>query len=308
MIFSVPMKNNPKKVRAARVSIYSNTSLILMKIAAGLFSGSVSIISEAIHSGLDLVASFIAFFAVRISDKPADKEHPFGHGKYENVSGVVEALLIFAAAVWIVYEAVYKLLEGGHMLGQSGLFWGIGVMFTSGLVNLLVSRYLYKVSRETDSVALEADALHLKTDVYTSWGVSLGLTLIYFTGYYWMDPIIAILVALFIFVEAYQMLMKAFSPLLDSAIADEDIEKIKNAITTHIHPDYHCAELKTRKSGHVNHIQFMLITKGDTPLEDACKERESLRQKILEAIPDSEVIVVLESENGMKTNGKLLSC
>ena len=266
-----------------------------MKIAAGLFSGSVSIISEAIHSGLDLVASFIAFFAVRISDKPADKEHPFGHGKYENVSGVIEALLIFAAAVWIVYEAVYKLFQGEHILENNGLFWGIGVMFISGLVNLLVSRYLYKVSRETDSVALEADALHLKTDVYTSWGVSFGLSIIYFTGYYWMDPIIAILVALFIFFEAYQMLMKAFSPLLDSAIDEKDIETIKKAIVSNIHPEYHCSELKTRKSGHVNYIQFILSTKGDTHLEDACREREILRAKIQEAIPDSEVIVVLDS-------------
>jgi cation diffusion facilitator family transporter len=289
------MKNKPKKIQAARFSIYSNTSLILMKVVAGLFSGSVSIISEAIHSGLDLVASFIAFFAVRISDKPADKDHPFGHGKYENVSGVIEALLIFAAAVWIVYEAVYKLLEGEHILENNGLFWGIGVMFISGLVNLIVSRYLYKVSRETDSVALEADALHLKTDVYTSWGVSFGLIIIYFTGYYWMDPIIAILVALFIFFEAYQMLMKAFNPLLDSAIDEKDIDTIKKAIESNIHPEYHYSELKTRKSGHVNHIQFVLSTNGDTRLEDACRERELLRAKIQEAIPDSEVIVVLDS-------------
>ena len=267
-----------------------------MKVAAGLVSGSVSIISEAIHSGLDLLASFIAYFAVRISDKPADKEHPFGHGKYENISGVIEALLIFAAAVWIVYEAVYKLLEGEHIIEGNGLIWGIIVMFISGLVNLFVSRYLYKVARETDSVALEADALHLKTDIYTSWGVSIGLTLIYFTGYYWMDPFIAILVAFFIVYEAYEMLVKAFNPLIDSAIPDKDIQKITSVIEENILPNYRYCKLKTRKSGHINHIQFILKTTGETHLEDACKERNILRQKIMDLIPHSDVIVVLEAE------------
>jgi len=286
---------NTNKIKAARISIYSNSSLIIMKIAAGLVSGSVSIISEAIHSGLDLLASFIAYFAVRISDKPADKEHPFGHGKYENVSGVIEALLIFAAAVWIVYEAVYKLIAGEHIIQQNGLIWGIAVMFTSGLVNLFVSKYLYKIARETDSVALEADALHLKTDIYTSWGVSLGLALIYFTGYYWMDPIIAILVALFIVYEAYEMLVKAFNPLLDTAISDEEIQKITNAIEENILCTYNYSELKTRKSGHINHIQFILSTIGETELHKACKARNILRQKIQDSIPNSEVIVVLEA-------------
>jgi len=286
---------NTNKIKAARISIYSNFSLIIMKIAAGLVSGSVSIISEAIHSGLDLLASFIAFFAVRISDKPADKEHPFGHGKYENISGVIEALLIFAAAVWIVYEAVYKLIAGEHIIQQNGLIWGIAVMFISGLVNLFVSKYLYKIALETDSVALEADALHLKTDIYTSWGVSIGLTLIYFTGYYWMDPIIAILVALFIVYEAYEMLVKAFNPLLDTAISDEEIRKIIQAIEDNILCTYNYSELKTRKSGALNHIQFVLSTVGETRLEDACNARNILRQKIIDSIPNSEVIVVLES-------------
>ncbi len=287
--------NSQKKIKAARISIYSNTSLIIMKVAAGLVSGSVSIISEAIHSGLDLLASFIAYLAVRISDKPADKEHPFGHGKYENVSGVVEALLIFAAAVWIVYEAVYKLLEGEHIIEGNGLIWGIIVMFISGLVNLIVSRYLYKVARETDSVALEADALHLKTDIYTSWGVSIGLTLIYFTGFYWMDPFIAIFVALFIVYEAYEMLLKAFNPLLDSAISDEEIQKITNAIEDNLLCTYNYSGLKTRKSGPINHIQFVLSTIGETHLNDACVARNILRQKIIDTIPNSEVTVVLES-------------
>ena len=158
-------KKSNIKVRTASLSIASNIVLIIMKAIAGFYSGSVSIISEAIHSTLDLLAAVIAFFAVRISDKPADKEHPFGHGKYENISGVVEALLIFGAAIWIIYEAINKLIHSDSLLHHEKLDIGIIVMLLSGVVNFFVSRRLYKVARQTGSVALEADALHLKTDI-----------------------------------------------------------------------------------------------------------------------------------------------
>ncbi len=229
---SLPIMSNirTKKIRAAQLSIVSNVSLIIMKVFAGIITGSVSIISEAIHSAMDLLASIIAFFAVRISGKPADTEHPFGHGKFENVSGVIEALLIFGAAIWIVYEALDKLLHVGHMTYSGSFTIGIIVMLISGVVNYFVSRHLYNVAKETDSIALEADALHLKADVYTSVGVGLGLLLIQFTGLYFLDPIIAILVALFIVREAYQMLLKAFNPLLDSSLNDEELKYVEETI------------------------------------------------------------------------------
>ena len=152
------------KIKVARLSIASNSFLIVIKLLAGLFSGSVSVISEAIHSGMDLVAALIAFFSVRISDRPADSKHPYGHGKFENVSGVIEAVLIFIAAVWIILEAVRKLL---HQSDVEKIHLGLIVMAISALVNFLVSGKLYKIAKATDSIALEADARHLKTDVYT---------------------------------------------------------------------------------------------------------------------------------------------
>ena len=183
------------KVSIARLSIASNTLLILMKMAVGLISGSVSILSEAIHSSMDLVAAIIAFLSVRVSDNPPDSRHPYGHGKIENISGVIEALLIFIAAIWIIVEAAKKL--AGEKIEIDSIALGSIVMLISAIVNTIVSRRLYKVARATNSVALEADALHLKTDVYTSLGVSAGLGLILITGINWLDPIIAILVALF---------------------------------------------------------------------------------------------------------------
>jgi cation diffusion facilitator family transporter len=161
-----------KKVSIARLSILSNSCLIILKIIVGLLSRSVSIISEAIHSFMDLLASIVAFFSVRISDTPADERHPYGHGKFENISGVVEALLIFVAAFWIIYEAVKKIIEPTKV-EQIG--FGFAVIIVSAIVKILVSRRLYIVAKEMDSMALEADALHLKTDVYTSFGVAAGL-------------------------------------------------------------------------------------------------------------------------------------
>lgn len=239
------------KVKVARLSILSNTLLILMKLAAGILSGSVSIISEAIHSSMDLVAALIAFFSVSVSDNPPDSRHPYGHGKVENISGVIEALLIFLAALWIIFEAVKKLLEGSFELDSVAI--GSAVMIVSAIVNTIVSRKLYKVARATGSVALEADALHLKTDVYTSLGVALGLGLIMITGINWLDPVVAILVALFIIRESYHLMVKAFTPLLDTAWEEDDIAKLENTLNM-MEVDFH--DLRTRVAGNYRFIDL----------------------------------------------------
>jgi cation diffusion facilitator family transporter len=218
------MPMNPK-IRVARISVISNSCLIAIKLTVGLISGSVSILSEAIHSSMDLIASVIAFFSVKVSDNPPDSRHPYGHGKVENISGVIEALLIFVAAVWIIIEAIKK-LAGGHFIIES-LGLGSLVMVISAIVNTLVSRALYKVAKQTGSVALEADALHLKTDVYTSLGVAAGLVLILLTDIYWLDPAVAICVAGLIIKEAWDLIRKAFSPLLDESWSDERLKNLK---------------------------------------------------------------------------------
>jgi cation diffusion facilitator family transporter len=239
------------KVSTARLSIVSNTLLILMKLAAGIISGSVSILSEAIHSSMDLVAAIIAFFSVRVSDNPPDTRHPYGHGKIENISGVIESLLIFLAALWIIIEAVKKLF--GEKIQLDSIAIGSVVMFISAIVNTFVSRRLYKVAHATGSVALEADALHLKTDIYTSLGVAIGLGLIIITGINWLDPVIAILVALFIIRQAYQMLMKAFTPLLDTAWSNNEIEELKKNLNS-LNVSYH--DLRTRVAGNYRFVDI----------------------------------------------------
>lgn len=262
------------KKKTARLSVLSNSLLILMKLTVGLITNSVSILSEAIHSSLDLVAAIIAFFSVRMSGTPADKEHPYGHGKAENVSGVIEALLIFIASIWIIYEAVKKII---HPAESSSLGLGSIVMLISAIVNFFVSRRLYKVARKTDSVALEADALHLKTDVFTSLGVAVGLMLITFTGLSLLDPIIAILVACFILYESFQLLHKAFSPLLDTSLSADEIEKVENILSS-MNVKYH--DLKTRAAGQQRFIEFHLDAHPEDTIEKIHRKCDAIEEKL----------------------------
>jgi cation diffusion facilitator family transporter len=277
------------KTAAASISIISNTSLVIMKFIAGFLSGSVSVISEAIHSMMDLLAAVIAFFAVRISDNPADEEHPYGHGKFENVSGVIEALLIFIAAIWIIYEAIHKLLIGAPIENAS---IGIIVMTISAIVNLFVSRHLYKVAKRTDSIALEADALHLKTDIYTSAGVAGGLILIWITGIRIIDPIVAILVALLILRESYELLNRAYKPLLDTAISENELKVIEKCIHESKYT-YH--DLKSRQSGKQRFIEFHLVMPGDVPLKDAHQKCDEIEELIKSKISHISILIHVET-------------
>ena len=259
------MKSLDRKARVALLSIASNSTLIVLKVVAGVLSGSVSIISEAIHSSMDLMASFIAFFSVRTSSKPADRDHPYGHGKIENISGIAEGLLIFVAAALIIKEAIEKFY---HPTVLDYATVAIAVMVVSAVVNVLVSRKLYQVGREEDSMALEADALHLKTDVYTSLGVALGLLLIRLTGVAILDPIVAILVALLIIKEAWELCSNGVNFLLDTRLTDAEEEKIISIINNYSDQfgDFH--KLKTRKSGNMKHIDFHITVAPDATVEE----------------------------------------
>ncbi|MBK9391802.1 MAG: cation transporter [Bacteroidetes bacterium] len=277
------------KVSVARLSIASNTALIIMKLAAGIISGSVSIISEAIHSSMDLVAALIAFFSVRVSDNPPDSRHPYGHGKVENISGVIEALLIFVAAIWIILEAVKKL--GGESIELESVGIGSLVMLISALVNTFVSMRLYKVAKETNSVALEADALHLKTDVYTSLGVAAGLGLIMLTGIEILDPIVAMLVATFIIFESYQLLKRAFSPLLDTAWQENEIEDLENKLKQ-LQVNYH--DLRTRIAGNYRFLDLHIQIPENVSVGDAHKYCDKIEGELTSVYKNLNVTIHVE--------------
>lgn len=277
-----------EKINTARLSIISNSFLIVLKLLAGLLSGSVSILSEAIHSGMDLVAALIAFFSVKVSDTPPDKEHPYGHGKLENVSGVIEAVLILIAAGWIIYEAIRKLISP---VAIENIEIGAAVMVVSAVINQLVSRKLYKVARKTDSIALEADALHLKADVYTSMGVAFGLMMIWITGWHFLDPFVAISVALLIIKESYVLLRSAYSPLLDTSLAAEDTLIIREVISK---KGYTFHNLRTRKSGRYRFADLHLELPMDMSLKDIHNICDEIEEEIKSRISNMEVHIHVE--------------
>lgn len=280
----------------ARLSILSNTALIAMKLAVGIVSGAVSIISEAIHSLIDLAAAVMAFFSIRIAQRPADSEHPYGHEKVENISGVIEAALIFVAAALIVVEAVKKLISGEPV---QHLELGIAVMLVSGIVNIVVSRILYRVAHQEQSIALEADALHLKTDVYSSIGVAAGLLLIVvLTRAFhvpWaaaLDPVVAIGIAVFILVESARMLRKAFSPLLDASISAQEREIIESSVARHAHVQLH--SLRTRRAGGKKHIDFHLSLPSLMSVQDSHDLCDAIEQDLERRLTNTSVVIHIE--------------
>jgi cation diffusion facilitator family transporter len=251
------------KEKTARLSVLSNTCLVLMKFVVGFAIGSVSIISEAIHSSMDLIAAVIAFFSVRKSAEPPDAAHLFGHGKFEDISGLIEALLIFVAAILIIWEALSKLLgEPSEHFTPELLIYGIAVMGISALVNWYVSQRLMKVAKQSESIALESDAWHLRTDVYTSVGVMVGLVLIKLTGIAIFDSLFALGVAVVIMKAAYDLTVRSFADLIDHSLPKEDNKRIEEIICEHasIYAGFH--DLKTRRSGPEIFIEFHLVMPG----------------------------------------------
>lgn len=276
---------------AAGLSVLSNTLLILLKLVAGILSGSVSIVAEAIHSGIDLLAALIAFVSLRIAGRPADREHPFGHGKVENVSGTIEAVLIFVAAIFIIYEAINRIIAGA-IVEYLGI--GIAVMAISVVVNIIVSRHLLRIARDSDSIALEADARHLTADVYTSLGVLAGLVVVQVTGLNILDPIIAIGVSLFIIRAAYNLTRRAFPPLIDIRLPEDEEALIECTISEHMGELVSFHELRTRKAGSERYIELHMMMARDASIERAHSLCDHLEEDIRSKLPHAYVTIHVE--------------
>lgn len=275
------MKIDTQKKLAAGVSITSNATIILLKFIVGTITGSISIISEAIHSFSDFLASVLTFFAVSRSAEPADKEHPYGHGKYEDMSGFIEGGLIVFAGLFIIFEASKKLLTGYH--SQTEPLLGIFVMGFSVLANYFVSCFLFHVAKKSDSVSLFADAEHLRTDIFSSLGVLLGLVLIKVTGYSILDPIIAIIVAVIIIRAGIVISKETLNNLLDGSLPEVELKKIE-AILKENKSIKGYKNLKARKSGQYKSIEITVFFEPEMTISQChniCDEIEAQISKEL---------------------------
>jgi len=300
-----------RKERVAMLSVASNSFLVLFKVMVGMAIGSVSIISEAIHSGVDLLAAFIALFSVKTSSVPADERHPFGHGKIENISGFVEALLIFGAAFWIIFEALKKLNAPEVMENAE---WGVGVMLLSSVMNFIVSQKLFQIGKEADSIALQADAWHLRTDVYTSAGVMLGLSIIWLghkffpdPKIHWIDPVAAIGVAILIMHAAYELTMNSLRDLVDAKLPAEEEDFIRGIISRES-TIYGFHQLRTRKAGHVRFVEFHINVDSHMSVQDSHNITRVLKKNIRDKFPESTITIHIEPCDGQCTDICLSGC
>ncbi|WP_245867747.1 Ferrous-iron efflux pump FieF [Sporomusa silvacetica DSM 10669] len=283
-------KNNQLKQHTARLSVVSNTLLVVLKLVVGVFTGAVSIISEAAHSAVDLIAALVAYVAVKKSSQPPDSQHAYGHGKIENLSAAFEAVLIVMAALWIVYESVQK-INSPHI--PEYLEYGLLIMAISMIVNYWVSSKLYDVAKSTGSHALEADALHLRADIWTSAGVFIGLVIIRMTGLYWLDPIIAIAVALVVFKAGFSMTMKSVYELTDVSLPEEEAAAIRDIVKTHpAVMAFH--QLRTRRSGSNRQIDMHLVLQKDMNLAKAHAVCDEIEAKIKSQFSPCDVVIHLE--------------
>jgi cation diffusion facilitator family transporter len=286
------------KSRAAALSIASNAILIALKLAAGAITGSIAILTEAIHSLIDLVASVIAFVSVRKADVPADEEHPYGHEKVENLTAAIEGILILLGAAVIVYEASHRLVVGSEV---ESLGVGIAVMGLSVVANLFVSTYLYRQARATDSPALEGDAAHLRTDALTSAGVLAGLGIVEVTGIAAFDSITALLVAVAIVWAGLGLIRRSSGVLIDEALPEPEMDRIEAAIATARSPEvagYH--KLRARRAGSRRHIDFHVQYRSGTTLERAHQLAHEMRAEIEAEIPQAEVLIHVEPETSFR--------
>ena len=286
------------KSGAAGLSIASNATLIGLKVAAAAITGSIAILTEAAHSLIDLVASVIAFISVRRADLPPDEDHPYGHEKIEPLSANIEGMLILVGAGIIIYEATHRLVVGAHV---ESLGVGIAVMGFSLVANLAVSTVLSRQARAHESLALEGDAAHLRTDALTSAGVLVGLALVQITGVEAFDPITALLVAALIVTAGIRIIRRSSGVLVDEALPKEEMDRIERAIAAARTPEvagYH--RLRARRAGRRRYIDLHVQYRTGTSLEDAHQLAHEMRDAIETEIPRSEVLIHVEPETSVR--------
>lgn len=286
------------KSGAALLSVVSNSVLIVIKLIAGVLTGSIAILTEAIHSGIDLIASLIALFSVRKADEPADEDHPYGHEKAENVAAGAEAMLILLGAAIVVIEAVRRLFEGAEI---ERVEVGIAVIGVSIVANLVVSTIVSRRAREHDSAALEGDAAHLRADALTSIAVLVGLVLVEVTGADEWDSIAALTVAGAIVFTGVKLAMRSGRVLMDEAPPPAELDRIEMAIAAARPPEmagYH--KLRARRAGARRHVDLHVQFRTGTTLEDAHSLAHALRDAIEEAVPHADVLIHVEPEGSYR--------
>ncbi len=278
---------NPK-LRAAIFSITGALLLAIIKLVTAILSGSMAVMASAIDSLLDILMSGINYMAIRQAEQPPDQSHPFGHGKFETLATLFQALVISGSGGWIIYEAVSRLGSGNRL---ENINQGIGVLAFSAVVSWVIAHHLRKVARQTDSSALEADSLHFSMDIYSNLGLMAGLLMVRWFDIHWLDSALSILVASYILHEALQLIKRSLTDILDQELPDEIQQQVHQLIISHGGPlaGYH--GLRTRRAGSHKIMDFHLEVCKDMSVAEAHRLTDSLEKRIMKEIPGADVII-----------------
>jgi cation diffusion facilitator family transporter len=291
------------KLRAAALSVVSNSLLILLKVIAASITGSVAILTEAVHSSIDLVASVVALVSVRKAGEPADESHRYGHEKIENLAAAIEAILILVGSAVIAFEAIRRLLVHGRL---HSIPLGIAIVAFSMLANVVVSTVIARNARATGSPALEGDAAHLRTDAFTSGGVLAGLLLVKLTGAQWVDSAVALAVAAVIVTTGVRLLARSSQVLVDRSLPRAEVEQIRHAVES-FGPrgivGYHA--LRTRRAGTRRYVDLHIQFRSGTSLEEAHQTAHELQEEISGSLAGTDVLIHLEPEDRVRPGEEL---
>ena len=279
------------KENVAKLSIFSVSLLIFMKAVASILTGSIAIRADAVHSAIDLLGVIIGYIGIRISGKPPDERHAFGHGKAENITSAVIAGLIFIAAGTIFYQAVQRLIVGATV---ELITVGIYVTAAAIVMNAIISWCVFRVARSADSLALEATARDMFADMLSSCAVLVGLILVRLTGLSILDPIVAMLVSIVIARTAYFTMKKSFGGLMDTRLPKVEEDEIRGCIIEHAGQLIGFHELRTRKAGNQRYIDLHLVMSKNASVEEAHQMCDHLEQDIKSRLPRSNVTIHVE--------------
>jgi cation diffusion facilitator family transporter len=282
-------------VRAATLSFFSNLTLLILKLVVGLVSGSIAVLSDALDSGEDLVASAAALFSVSIARRPADVEHPYGHGKVETLAAAVEAGVIGLGGAIIAYGAIDRIVHGGRDIDVG---MGLGAMAVAAVLNTVVSFYVGKAARATESLALASDAKHLQTNVVQALAVFAALVLVQVTDKNLFDPVVALLLAGYLWFAAFGLLRNAVAEIMDVRLPEDEERYIRSTILEH-HPEvrgFH--HLRTRRSGRTRYIELHLLVDPARTIQEVHNLCDHIETDILEHLPGAVITIHTEPDDG----------
>jgi cation diffusion facilitator family transporter len=278
---------------AALLSVASNTVLMIAKLIVGLVTGSVAVLSDAANSGGDLVASGIAFAGVRAAARPADHDHPYGHEKTENLAALIEGVLVLLAGAVVAVEAGRRLVDGSA--GLVGVDLAVAVMVFSALANLAVSARLRRVARRTGSPAIEADAAHLASDVWTSGGAAVGLVIVAATGWTRVDAVVGVAISLYVIWIGARLAWRAAQVLLDTALPPEEMQAIEVVLAGFSRDeDISFHALRGRRAGSKRHVDLHMVVPPDTTVRNGHAMSGRVKTAVRDALPNTEVLIHLE--------------